>query len=254
MTTKLEDVFFFDLETTSADPSTACAVQIAYKVGEAENSYILNPGEPISAGAAAVHGITDAMVAELPGFKHYAQELYAAMDGKIWCAYNGIRFDMPIIRREFETAGYKVPSCAGKIDPFKVFCHYEGNPFKKGTRTLMAAHIFYCGCAFDGAHDALSDIIATVSVFKELESRYGIASMLEISNKVELNIDRKGAFKFNGNTFMPEITFGKYAGTPLKDIPVSYLHWIANVGIFPEETKKIAQDAIMGHFPVYRKI
>jgi len=250
---RLEDIFFFDLETTGIDPSTAGAVQIAYKSGDKQNDFILNPGRPIAPGASAVHGITEAMVQDLPGFASYAQELAGEMDGKYWCAYNGITFDIPIIRRLFEEVGYQVPTCKGKLDPYKIFCHYEGNPTRRGTRTLMAAHIHYCGCEFDGAHDALSDIIAMVNVYEEQVRRYGFESFIEIGNRAELEIGYRSGFQFHHDDKLPIITFGKHAGKYLSEVPVDYLQWIVTGSTCSPDCKKIAAAAIKGHFPVFRK-
>src|SRR4051812_24405246 len=66
-----------DIETTGTDPDTDRIVEISVlrimPDGErAHRTRRLNPGVPIPAGATAVHGITDAEVADEPTFGRIA--------------------------------------------------------------------------------------------------------------------------------------------------------------------------------------
>lgn len=255
-------LFFFDLETTGADIDSDSTVQIAYKrCGEdsepSVGSLLLNPQQHIDPKASAVHGYTDDDVRDKPTFDTYADMLYSLADGAIWCGYNNYRFDVPIFKREFKRAGKKIPKPAGIIDCYKIFTHYYGKSRKRGQRTLMAAHLRYCGAEFDDAHDALADIEATYDV---LDAQIDVHSdsltleyAMDISSRPELDIDRRGFFKFDYNKRAPICAMGKYAGVPMDKVPSSYYQWIADNDTFAPDTRNIALNAVIGVFPVWQE-
>ena len=259
-------LFFFDLETTGLDVDTDGIVQLAYKKFDVEDadgnrwetseSLVLNPLQPISPQAAAVHGFTDEDVADKPTFEVYADSLFGLADGAVWCGYNIYNFDIPIFKNEFKRVGKKAPKPAGIIDCYKIFTHYYGASRKRGERTLMAAHRRYCGCAFDNAHDALADIEATYDVLDAqidvhcdtLTLEYAMA----VSNKRDLKIDSRGFFRFDGHSHKAVCCMGKYAGVPIDKVPDSYLSWIAGNEGFPADTRRIATQALIGVYPTWR--
>lgn len=253
--------FFFDLETTSADASSAHIVQIAFITKDAKHkenngitgNYIINPGVHIDQGASQVHGFTDEIVKDEKRFKDYAQTLFPLMDGAIWAGYNNTKFDNIIIRNEFAIAGLKTPSCAGVIDCYKLFTYHEGRSKQKGTRTLKAAHKFYCTYDYDNAHDALADVKATMNVYRHQLDYYKITEddALKICRKKDYSLDRRGFFKFDPQTRQAIVAIGKHAGKPIERVPAGYLKWIADSDSFGADTKKIALDALSGYYPVY---
>ena len=65
-----------DAETTGTDPAadrivSLAVVRVAPDGTRSTRSWRLNPGVPIGASATAVHGITDADVADCPRFADY---------------------------------------------------------------------------------------------------------------------------------------------------------------------------------------
>lgn len=260
-----EKLFFFDLETTGLDIDTCGIVQLAYKrIGEVNEqgeryedcaSIVLNPQQPIDPKASAVHGFDDDAVKDKPTFDVYADTLYGLADGAIWVGYNIARFDVPIFKNAFKRVGKPTPKPSGIIDCYKVFTYYQGVSRKKGARTLMAAHQFYCGEMFDNAHDAMADIDATYNVLNEQIEMYSdsltLEKALEISKEVDLRIDHRGFFKFDGITHLPVCAVGKYAGVTLDKLPTGYLMWILKTDSFEADTKKIASNALIGVYPVW---
>jgi DNA polymerase-3 subunit epsilon len=260
-----EKLFFFDLETTGLDIDTCGIVQVAFKQyekadadgnrWEASDSIVLNPLQPIDPKASAVHGFYDEDVADKPTFDIYADTLYALANDAIWVGYNIVRFDIPVFKNAFKRIGHRVPKPAGVIDCYKIFTYYHGLSRKKSARTLMAAHQLYCGDAFDNAHDALADIEATYNVLEEQidvhSDSLSLKKALTISSEVDLRIDHRGFFKFDGNTHQPVCAIGKYSGTHISKIPSGYLMWIINNQSIGEETKKIARNALIGVYPVW---
>lgn len=258
-------LFFFDLETTGLDIDTCGIVQLAYKKldkidtdgnrMETHDSIVINPLQEISEKASAVHGYYDEDVIGLPSFEVYADTLYGLADGAIWVGYNNARFDIPIFKNAFKRIGHKIPKPAGVIDCFKIFTHYYGVSRKKGARTLMAAHIHYCGDPFDGAHDALADIEATYNVLTEQiavhEETLTLEKAISISSEIDTRIDHRGFFKFGGSGRVPMCAFGRYAGVPIEEIPSGYLKWIVDNETFADDTRKVANNALIGVYPVW---
>lgn len=250
----LTDVFCFDLETTSADPNTARVVQMAWQRGNLSGSFVCNPMEHISEGASAVHGYTDASVASYKPLREHACGIYTVMHGAFWLGYNAVRFDIPIIKREFTCAEIAVPECLGAIDPYKIFTHFHGSPRVRGARTLKAAHLHYCGCDFDGAHDASADIAATMRVWQAQMEAHSLTAeqCIEITQEASNTIDSRGMFKFATKEYIPTITFGKHAGKAMTDVPANYWSWIASADGFPDDVKAIAKNAVEGIFPTHK--
>lgn len=255
-----ERIVFYDLETTGVDPDTCRTVQMAYIIYDAgkavaQDTLTLNPCQAIDAGASAVHGFKDSDVAKLEKFSVKAQELYAVFNNAYWCGYNNKKFDNVILRREFDLSGFKSPHCLGTLDLYKCFVHFHGKPIKRGTRTLQACHKHYAGIEFDGAHDALADVEAVVTCLRGMLASHpeleDINKALKYSNTLELDIDNIGFFRFDAQSKKPTVAKGKYARIHMNSIPVWYYKWILTAS-FPQDTKKIALNAIKGVYPVYR--
>ena len=116
----------------------------------------LNPGMPIPPEATAVHGITDADVANQESFRQIARGLASYLDGCDLCGYNIWNFDLKILSAEFRRAEVHF-SIVGRhiVDPCRIFRQRE-------PRDLSAALRFYCGMHHDGAHGAEADVLAAL--------------------------------------------------------------------------------------------
>lgn len=98
-----------DFETTGFDPMLDRVVEVGVAcfrggVLAETKSWLVQPGMPIPESAVAVHGITDAMVAEAPRFEHIAEELRTALVGYLPVAYNA-NFDRRFLHAELTRAG-----------------------------------------------------------------------------------------------------------------------------------------------------
>ncbi len=164
-------IVFFDLETTGVDASKDRIVEISMiKVmpdgTEDTRTRRINPGMPIPAEATAVHGITDADVADEPKFAQVAKSLEEFIRGCDFGGFNSNRFDLPLLVEEFMRAGLSVDLKRRKfIDVQNIF-------HKKEQRTLVAAYKFYCDKELEDAHSAEADTRATYEVLKAQLDRY----------------------------------------------------------------------------------
>jgi DNA polymerase-3 subunit epsilon len=243
-------IVFFDLETTGVNPATDRIVEMALvkmmPAGERETWVKrINPGIPIPAETTAIHGISDADVADAPLFKQIAKELHAWLKGCDFGGYNAARFDLPVLVEEFLRAGVPVDfSACRMVDVQKIF-------FKMEQRTLSAAYKFYCDKTIENAHSAEADINATIEVLEAQLDRYG-----EISHNVEGLHDFIGdpeplvdyartMLRRNGEIIF---NFGKYKGQRVEDVfnqNPSHYDWMMK-GDFSLHTKQKISEILNG--------
>ena len=144
-----------------------------------------NPGEPITPGAQAVHGISDADVADaLPYNEPQIVGLFEHFNDAIWCGHNVAAFDLPCAYRHrllppgrdfFDTMRLARrcsddrqfpdawdPTMADDVPPVA-----EGG-LQAFSKSLTGLHYALTGSLFDGAHGALADVIANVRVAQGL--------------------------------------------------------------------------------------
>lgn len=96
---------FVDVETTGLKPHGGhriCEVAVIRTVGRVETrrfSSLVNPDRPIGAGARAVNGITNQMVANAPRFEQVLGEVLPLLDNAVIVAHN-VPFDMGFLNHE----------------------------------------------------------------------------------------------------------------------------------------------------------
>lgn len=241
-------LLFFDLETTGTNAATDRIVEIAVaKVTPGEvirRSRLVNPGCPIPPAATAIHGITDEMVAGERPFAHFARALRDFIEGGVFVAFNGLRFDLPLLAAEFDRAAVEFdPETFAVIDPFVVFSRQE-------PRDLSAALRFYCGEDHNEAHRGDADIDATAKVLVAQLDRYALpenaVSLAEWCHPPDA-VDRGGWFVWREAVAV--ITRGKHSGTPLDRLDRDYLRWMSRLPDLPTSTRRIVADAIRGQYP-----
>lgn len=238
-------IVFFDLETTGTDTAKDRIVELAFVKITPDGSrskYVkrINPQMPIPADSSAIHGIYDADVIHEPPFKQIAHELYNWIRGCDFGGYNSTRFDLPLLAEEFLRAGIDVDFTErAMVDVQQIF-------FKMEARTLSAALSFYCGRQMDHAHNAESDIEATIDVFEAQLDRYP-----------DLPADVDGIQTFAGSNDMvdyarrmvlkdghPVFNFGKYKGRKVTEVfekEPAYYDWMMNADFALHTKQKISE-------------
>ncbi|MDD2479731.1 MAG: 3'-5' exonuclease [Victivallaceae bacterium] len=248
-------IIFFDLETTGTNILRDRIVEISvikiFPDGQREtHTRLVNPGIPISEGSIAIHGITDADVANEPQFNEIAPKLLLYFEGCDVAGYNVIKFDIPLLINEFMRVGIEFKLEGRKIiDAYNIFC-------KLYPRTLSAAYEFFCGKTLGAdAHSAEADTKATIDVLfgqiaKHPEIGNTAQALHELSDNTDPDsIDADGRFKWSGSEVI--VSFSKHSGTKLRDLAISepgFLKWIIKSD-FSDDVKKIAHDALSGIFP-----
>ncbi len=233
---------FFDLETTGIDVAKDRIIEISYvKVfpnGKEESKTMrINPEMPIPPASTAIHGITDADVADCPVFKAIAKNLAAQIEGCDLAGYNSNRFDIPLLAEEFLRAGVDVDFSRRKfIDVQTIF-------YKMEQRTLSAAYKFYCHKSLENAHTAEADTMATYEVLKAQLDRYpelknDMTFLSEFSSFTN-NVDFAGRMVYNEKG-EEVFNFGKYKGKLVEEVlkqEPAYYNWMMNAD-FPLNTKQ----------------
>jgi DNA polymerase III subunit epsilon len=163
----------FDTETTGLTKGHDEIVQICIvsSDGNVQMDQLIKPTTPIGAKAAAVHGITDAKVANASTFDQFYTAICDLLHGKTVIAYN-LDFDLPML------AGVVAKHKLDPIEPATTGCamlefakfYGEWNDWHgsyKWQKLATAASHF--GLKWDGsAHDAAADVKMTIEVIKKM--------------------------------------------------------------------------------------
>ena len=247
----------FDLETTGVDVDRDRIVQIALvrlapDGRRATLASLVNPRQPIPPQATAVHGITDADVADKPTFAELRPEIEEMLKDADLAGFNSIRFDLPLLQAELKRAGGLFELRGVRhLDAMRIFHTME-------PRNLTAAYRYYCDADLTGAHDALADVNATLDVLDAQLGRYAdlpreIDELHRFCNPDEgkyLDRKRKLIWSDGGDAVL---TFGKFNGRTLQEICKvpdgrSYLEWMLTKD-FDEDLKGILREALDRVFP-----
>ncbi len=242
-------LFVLDTETTGTDPHSDRIIELGFQQWGPEGMIkewrsLLNPGVPIPAATTAVHHITDEDVKDAYTFDQLAPNL---AKGLVDCDFAGqhIRFDLSILQASMSRA--QVPwhyAGARILDSFRL----EAIAIP---RNLSALYEKYTGRKHEAAHGVLPDIKASAEVLiGQLTVHHTLPRDLDQLHAAQWPgyIDTEGRFKLIDG--VATISFGKWRGKPMRDVPRGYWAWISGPkSDFSEEIKKIARAAISGTFP-----
>ncbi len=256
---------FFDLETTGVTVGTANIVEIClHKVlpdGSTESRvYRVRPVDAngktlhIPEATTAIHGISDADVADKPSFRELASEIAAFIGDADLAGYNSNKFDVPLLVEEFMRVGCPFDlKCRRLVDVQNIFHKME-------QRTLKAAYGFYCGKNLENAHSADADTMATYEVLMAQLDRYKDTEYVSPDGTVCKPIvnDIEALSRFTANSQWADLAghiaydkqhrevfnFGKHKGKPLEEVFTSepaYYDWIIKSD-FPLYTKALVTE------------
>ena len=246
---------FIDVETTGRNPYSDRIVELSIlKINpdgnEKYKSHRINPGIPIPEETTAIHGITDADVAEEPPFQQYARSIRDFLEGCDISGFNVINFDLPCLEAEFARSNVDFSRKSRYLIDSMVIFH------QREPRNLEAAYLKYCGKEMENAHSAKEDakvsseiLDSQLDMYKDLPR--DVAGLCALCYKVNENsIDTDGKFIWLEGEAV--CNFGKkHKGRKLKDIATedpSYLEWITKSD-FSTEVKEMVTKAINGEFP-----
>jgi DNA polymerase III subunit epsilon len=210
----------------------------------------VNPGMPIPANVTRIINITDDDLKDAPRFKEISKEALDFIGDSDLGGFNVLRFDIPLLEREFYDAGITFNWRNRDVyDAQKVYHVHE-------KRDLMAAYLLYCGKKLENAHSALNDADATVDILEAEIEKYGdkkkgIESLRDIDYESKSDyFDKERKFCWWNGQLYP--MFGKHGKKKhLKDIAKEdreYLHWMLTKD-FADDIKAMIKKALAGEFP-----
>jgi DNA polymerase-3 subunit epsilon len=253
-------LIFFDIESTGLNVIRDRIIQIAFikfspGIKEPEEfELLINPGIPISKEAMAVHGIQPSDVANKPTFAQVATRLSDFIGDADLAGYNSNRFDIPMLMEEFARVGIDLDiEKRNTIDVQRIF-------YKMEPRTLKAALKYYTGKELEDAHNALSDVRATVDVLHGQLRRYDGVDHIDGDGFVleaPIKNDIKALNDFSNDLNIVDVTqrlkydnernivfnFGKYMGQHAGKVLYKdrqYYNWMMEKE-FSHQVKKIIQ-------------
>ena len=246
---------FFDLETTGLDLKRDRIIELAFikvtPLGDVlERERRFNPGIPIPPEATAVHGITDADVADEVEFCRTARSLAEMLEGCDLAGFNIRRFDIPMLVSEFERCGVEFAMEGRRVVDVQNIFHREE------PRDLSAAARFYLDREHEEAHTALGDIRTTAGVLGAQIARYthlprdldGLHAYCEAYAPTRTEVDRWFSPEQEGRVFR----MGRHRGTPLEDVAreaPDYLQWMLNADDMDEGVLEIVRAALNADSP-----
>ena len=245
------NIVCFDTETTGLDVQKDHIIQLSlvkmeplpvpggkgrieWQTIDQRDWYILPEGDfTIPAEAEAVHHISKAFLQEHGvSLRSIYPEFIAFTEGCDFLSYNGNGYDAPILHYNLARYGLDFRfegrtwydalileriHMAGQIDP---------ETGEKYHCNLTAAYTRYYGHPFEGAHNSLDDVMATIEVFKAQIAAHG----WEWAQREEFSficfdrwLTRKGGYYY--------LTQGGHKGESIESmmrIDRSYLEWIVN--------------------------
>lgn len=241
---------FFDLETTGLDMKNDRIVELAFikwtpqgDILERERRF--NPERPIPPEATAVHGITDADVADEIPFCRTARSLADMLEGCDLAGFNVRRFDIPMLIWEFKRCGVDFSMEGRRVVDVQNIFHREER------RDLSAAAQFYLGRAHEEAHTALGDIRTSAGVLAAQLNRYehlprdleGLHAYCEEYAPTRTELDRWFGPEGEGRPFRR----GKHKGRPLAEVAKEspdYLQWMMGADDMDEEVLAVVREAL----------
>lgn len=164
----LERYVTFDLETTGKDTASCEIVEIAAVRAERgrvidEFHSLVRPRIPIEPGAQRQHGYGDADVAGAPPFAEVWPKFLAFVGVDAMIAHNGLKFDVPVLRRMAGELGWN-----GQLPAYDTLPIAQSLGGGSARLTALAERF---GVPVGRAHHALDDTRMLVGVYEALEIR-----------------------------------------------------------------------------------
>lgn len=210
---------YYDTETTGISSTKDRIIELAAydPVRGTTFEKLINPGIPIPAEATAIHKITNEMVSQAQPFSVIAEEFIQFCEGDVvLIAHNNDAFDKLFLDNEFQRHGLQMPSWRF-LDSLKWARKYRRDLPRHSLQFLREVY----NIPANNAHRALDDVVVLHQVFSYLLDDISIEKAIELL-EVQAAIQQE----------IQHMPFGKHQGTPLSQIPKSYVRWMADNGVF----------------------
>ena len=182
----------FDCETTGTDTGRDEIVSLALLQLDPDGletdryTCLLRPTREIPAEATAVHGISATDVADAPSFGDLAVELRVLLGDAVFVAHN-VGFDLPMLEHAFERSGidYRPPATACTLEAFRLL-----EPLADNHRLQSICK--RRGITLEGAHEALSDVLATAELLRVVLAEGIAPETIEVDHSAYMRLRSRG--------------------------------------------------------------
>lgn len=216
-----------DLETSGLSVTQDRPVQVGTVLRFYENgaytdhpviNLLCNPGKPIDPGSAAIHGISDAQVANSPSaydvLAYLAEIVAYYSQGRVafTAGFNTSNFDLPMANHILGRPAFAIPH----IDVLRLIRHtFPEVRGSLGGKKLGEMHEVFVGRPLQNAHDAVADIRGTLDLLDALLRLTG-RSLAEIA-EAQKNPRAYGV-----------LPLGKYIGRSIEEVPRSWAQFMVD--------------------------
>lgn len=241
----MKPLVVFDIETTGLDKKKDYIIQFAAikynresrEIIDEINTYIQPAGNyTMSVAALCKHRITPQFLTDKPYFVDVATDILNFFEGCDILTYNGLSFDAPFLKKEFADCGIE-----WNFSEYNFYDAYK-EELRRNSNTLGDTFKRYIGKTMEAAgyqaHDAMSDIKATLEVFL---GQNAIANYNPEEILTEDGFIKK--MEFCGKE-CECFAVGKWAGVSLEFVAKndkSYMYWAANNVDFDKKTRVICE-------------
>lgn len=210
----MQRIIVADTETTGFNPKTEEIVEIAFvEIDEGFNEIsrletIVNPGVPISPGASAVHGITDADVIDYPSMERTLQNFEPDYFKDVFLIAHNARFDRSFLKKFWNITGELCTLKAAR----QLYPQAENHQLQT-LRYWLKLNSAIGERKDNLAHSAMGDVVVLLALLKRMIKDSGKSLSL-----FHEDVDRPRE--------ITTMSFGKHKGTELKDLPKTYVQWL----------------------------
>ena len=248
----------FDTETTGLDVQKEHIIQLSlvkfdtdtWETIDTRDWYILPEGEfTIPAEAEAVHHISKEFLQEHGvSLKSVYDEFIAFTEGCDFLSYNGNGYDAPILHYNLVRHGlsFHFENRIWYDALLLERIHTAGMKDENGEKVhnnLTSAYTRYYGHPFEGAHNSLDDVKATIEVFKAQVKAHGW-DWVQRDEFGFICFDRWLVKK--GNSYM--LNMGNNKGQMIDNVDRSYLEWIVDKCVFTDDQTRDIINPYIGRY------
>lgn len=254
----MKDIVCWDVETTGLNPKEDFIIQLSLlklsgidlqEIGR--RNWFIKPahGYTIHPDAEKVHGITKEFL-EKNGvsIKDIGDDFMSFIKNCDILSYNGNSFDIKFIDKDFKMWGYNIFNEDRKYyDAYALEARFF-------PRNLSAVYKKYTGKEFENAHDSMSDVEATCSVFRnQLVEQKLQLSDIQDWNECNL-ISPEGSIRnasVGDNPRKIVFAVGKYKDSDVADIcknDPSYIKWFFE-SVASDKTKQVIKEYFYEKYP-----
>lgn len=248
-------ILAFDVETTGLSPQNDFIIQLSAKLFDKEtfkildtfNEYIIpQHAYNISPDAERVHGISKEFLEKNgKSLIEVAPRFLKMCEDADYLTYNGNKFDVSFCHRDFGLAGFEFPIEGHKFyDSYAMECRIMPRDLENVFQRYMHRTMEDAGLK---AHDSMSDVGATICVFREQMKTRGL-TFDEIDEWEENNmLSPEGSIRLANKPGEPRmIVFrvGKHKDEDVYEVmkeDASYLKW-ASEKMFTPYTLNIVRE------------